>query len=151
MSETKFKEVQTEISLTEDAKKEIVELTKNIEFFEKKDRELRMQNLYHEARAWNRKWDNAYQKKDRIEKEGISTKERTQLLRLIPNFEIEKREEQIAGFYHTDDDYIKVGIWNGKKVRVYYKKWTNFMRNVQGCASLAGRIDFKKIEVLEVA
>lgn len=94
----------------------------------------------------HKEWAKLHDKKKQVEELGVSSKQLTQIKRLLPNFNVLQREKDTAGIYPIGDNIIKEGLWGGLKIRVHYEKYSPFMRNVQGMGSLAGKIDIDKIE-----
>lgn len=146
------------MELTIKAKKEIKELNELIIAKEKetkvieKRRQTEKDSLYY--KALNRELDIIWRKKNKaeetikeIQKLGISTSENRSIKKEVNSFSNIKYDTSIGcrdvaavGLSKTLNGYIKVE----------YTKFTNFMRNVKGCGSLANTIDFSSVEQITV-
>lgn len=101
----------------------------------------------HEASALERKYWNIEERMNDIKKLGIATRERSGLIREI------KRGKFFTVKYERDlgsRDKIVVGYSNALKryAKVKVMTYTNFMRNVQGMGSLAGKTEILNIEYI---
>jgi hypothetical protein len=145
--------------LTPMAKQEILDLEKNIKYLKAEHSRIR-DNIYKATDKYTRKhyeiesnkiWlkiDNAEQKIDNIKRLGYSTRELTAVKKELPSGFSIKRDRDIAG---TSNQVILNSKKLGKPIKVEYSRGSQFLRNVRGMASEAGKVDIHKITPLTKA
>lgn len=143
--------------VTEKGLKEIDELKREI-------RELQAQKQRLQAKAWapetdryarkayeseiNKIWTKSYNKEDKIgiiQKLGISSSELTGLKKEVKGWLSLTHGSSLGSRDRTVIGYSKV---LGNYVIVNYTEWTDFMRNVRGCSSMAGTKDIRSIKII---
>ena len=145
------------MSLTKNAEAEIIELKKEIatldELYQKYinlSRNAHDRNTFAVyRREYNRVWNKMSAKEDKIrdiEKLGISTKEKTSLLRESHSFSTISHDRGLG----MRDNVVVVGFSKvlNSHVKFNIASYTEFMKNVRGMGSLAGKRDIEKIEYI---
>jgi hypothetical protein len=143
-------------TLTVKALKEIVEAKAKIAEIEKMMGDVRKQRNEQADRylykALGKRIDGLYNQKDKLEEKirntedcGISTREQRKMMDESSRFVVVEMEKNLgsltmkkAGYSETLDSLVAIT----------YMKYSQFMRNVKGCASLAGKRELMKLERL---
>ena len=133
------------MELTPEAAAELAEVEREAKEFEDKASYYRRMNANAEARSWQTKWGRRYEKAQEIKNLGISTNEKKAVILSLPGMFTVSSDKSLGM-----SGALKVGYVEklGKYVKVNYTKYSSFMRNVRGCASLAGSTDIRSIEVI---
>jgi hypothetical protein len=139
------------------AQKQIVELEHEIKKMKEdidKYRQLQYQNYsdkglqrYYRGKETyeERKYYKYLEKLEEIKKYGLAISELATLKRELSTFKSLSYGRSLGSKDNTVLGYSKV---LNNYVIVNYTKWTDFMRNVQGCSSMAGQKDIRSIKII---
>jgi len=128
--------------MTQEAEQELIQLKQDADYATQQESKYRSQGLNAEAGKWGRKWGKLYDKLTEMENLGLSTNEKKAVIKALPGMFTVSGDKQLGS-----SSALKVGFVPklNSYVKVEYTKFSSFMRNVRGCASLAGKYDLKSV------
>jgi len=142
--------------MTPKAETQIVELKHDIQLLQEREKGIREQQFLSNdmytrqmySRELSRLYSDIARKEETlktIEEQGISSHERGAIIKALTGFHTLSSDKSLGsrrvvavGYVKTLDSYAVVT----------YTKWSGFMRNVQGMASMAGKTEIDNIELI---
>jgi hypothetical protein len=131
------------MQLTPEAARELEEIKQKADYAQRQDNHYMQQGFRHEASSWRGKWARLYDKQTELEKLGISTNEKKAILLTLPSMFSINSDRNLGTRGGTKVGFVaKLNAY----VKVSYTKYTDFMHNVRGMGSLAGKTDIDSVE-----